>query len=201
MSELAMKGVIQLPAGALGRKNAGWWALVGAIGSEAALFAYLLFAYYYCVVEIGHEFVGKPPSLRLALPDTIVLLVSSLTVWLGERSVCRGARGAALLWLLVTIVLGAAFVAVQLFEWKAKTFTLHTDAYSSLYFTTTGFHMAHVAAGLVALLLAFAWCALGYFSPRRHVPMMIVSAYWHFVDAVWLCVFFSYYIAPRLWQP
>ena len=43
------------------------------------------------------------------------------------------------------------------------------------------------------------WSALGYFDRRRHAPMLIGAIYWHFVDAVWLAVFFTFYIAPRLW--
>ena len=104
-----------------------------------------------------------------------------------------------MLWLLVSLVLGAVFVGVQLLEWKGKPYTISSHPYGSLYVTTTGFHMAHVAVGLVGLALAAIWCARGYFDQRRHVPLLVVSAYWHFVDAVWLTVFFTYYVTPRLW--
>ena len=52
---------------------------------------------------------------------------------------------------------------------------------------------------LVALLLLFVWCLKGYFDTRRHVPLLIGAAYWHFVDVVWLAVFFTFYLLPRLW--
>ena len=199
MSEAVLTASIELPAGSLGRRGVGWWALVCAIAGEGALFAYLLFVYYYCRIEIGPDWIpGPPPELRLALPNTIILLASSATVWLAEKRVKSGARGTA--WLLATLGLGIVFVGIQLLEWKAKKYSISSNSYGSVYFTTTGFHMAHVAAGLIGLALAAIWSARRYFDQRRHVPLLIVGAYWHFVDAVWLCVFFTYYISPRLWS-
>jgi len=87
---------------------------------------------------------------------------------------------------------------VQGFEWKAKKFSLASGSYGSLYFTITGFHMAHVIAGLAMLSAVLIWSVLGYFNPRRHAPVSISSIYWHFVDAVWLAVFFTFYVSPYL---
>ena len=192
--------VERVPVGGVGRRSMGWWGLVTLIATEGALFAYLLFAYYYLLVQFGPSwFPERAPPLKLALPNTIVLLVSSATVWWAERAIRRGARGAALGGLALTFLLGLAFLIVQLFEWKAKPYTMQSGSYGSLYFTITGFHMAHVAAGLVALLLVFVWCLAGYFDERRNVPVLIGAAYWHFVDVVWLTVFFTFYLLPRFW--
>ena len=189
-----------VPIGGVGRRSMGWWGLVALIATEGALFAYLLFAYYYLLVQFGPSwFPEREPTLKLALPDTIILLVSSATVWWAERSIRRGARGAALAGLALTFVLGLVFLIVQLFEWKAKPYTMQTNSYGSLYYTITGFHMAHVTAGLIALLLVFVWCLAGYLDDRRHVPLLIGAAYWHFVDVVWLTVFFTFYLMPRFW--
>ncbi|HJT98859.1 MAG TPA: cytochrome c oxidase subunit 3 [Rhodanobacteraceae bacterium] len=189
-----------VPIGGVGRRSMGWWGLVALIATEGALFAYLLFAYYYLLVQLGPSwFPEREPTLKLALPDTNILLVSSATVWWAERSIRRGARGAALAGLALTFVLGLVFLIVQLFEWKAKPYTMQTNSYGSLYYTITGFHMAHVTAGLIALLLVFVWCLAGYLDDRRHVPLLIGAAYWHFVDVVWLTVFFTFYLMPRFW--
>ena len=83
---------------------------------------------------------------------------------------------------------------------QAKPYTMRSGSYGSLYFTITGFHMAHVVVGLVALLLIFFWCVAGYFDERRNVPLLIGAAYWHFVDIVWLTVFFTFYLMPRIWS-
>jgi heme/copper-type cytochrome/quinol oxidase subunit 3 len=71
-------------------------------------------------------------------------------------------------------------------------------AYGSLYFTITGFHMAHVAVGLIMLAFLLLWSWLDYFDTERSAPLAIGIVYWHFVDAVWLTLFFTFYITPRL---
>jgi len=94
--------------------------------------------------------------------------------------------------------MGAMFVAVQWGEWHAKTYDIGTSSYASLYYITTGFHIAHVLAGLGVLAAIFAWTALDYFSPRRQLVVSAGVMYWHFVDIVWLFVFGTYYITPYL---
>jgi cytochrome c oxidase subunit 3 len=189
----------QLPVGSVDRRASGWWGMLTLILTEAFLFAYLLFSYYYFAVQYGHSWLPPDlPSFRLSAPNTVILLLSSVAVWFGERGVRQGSRPRLVLGLLVGLVLGAAFVGVQLMEWSDKPFTIASHSYGSLYFTITGFHMAHVAAGLLVLAALVVWSALGYFDPARLAPVAIGAIYWHFVDAVWLTVFFTFYVTPRL---
>jgi heme/copper-type cytochrome/quinol oxidase subunit 3 len=136
--------------------------------------------------------------LRLSGPNTAILLLSSVAVWWGERAVRRNARGQALVGVGIGTLLGLAFLAIQIQEWHGLPFALTDGAYGSIFYTVTGFHMAHVAIGVVALALVWLWTALGYFDPQRDSPVTIVSFYWHFVDAVWLCVWFTFYLSPYL---
>jgi heme/copper-type cytochrome/quinol oxidase subunit 3 len=138
------------------------------------------------------------PGLRLALPNTLVLLASSVCVWWAERGIKRGNRVSAVLGLALGFLLGSIFVVVQVFEWLSKTFSVSSHAYGSLYFTITGFHMAHVAGGLIMLAVLLVWTAMRYFGPKRHAAISIGAVYWHFVDAVWLLVFTTFYLTPRL---
>jgi heme/copper-type cytochrome/quinol oxidase subunit 3 len=94
--------------------------------------------------------------------------------------------------------MGTVFVLVQWFEWQAKAFSLGTSSYASLYFVTTGFHIAHVLVGLLVLVALFVWTALDYFSPRRRLTVSAGVLYWHFVDIVWVFVFTTYYVTPYL---
>jgi heme/copper-type cytochrome/quinol oxidase subunit 3 len=96
------------------------------------------------------------------------------------------------------LLLGTVFAVVQFFEWHAKAFQLGTSSYASLYFATTGFHIAHVIIGLVVLAAILLWTALDYFSPRRRLTVSAGVLYWHFVDVIWLLVFTTYYITPYL---
>ena len=189
----------ELLVGSADRRASGWWGMLTLILTEAFLFAYLLFSYYYFAVQYGRSWLpAELPSFRLSAPNTVILLLSSVAVWSGERGIRQGSRVRLLLGLLVGLVLGAAFVGIQLIEWSHKPFTLASDPYGSLYFTITGFHMAHVAVGLVVLAVLLVWSGLGYFDRERLAPIPIGAIYWHFVDAVWLTVFFTFYITPYL---
>jgi len=88
----------------------------------------------------------------------------------------------------------------QIHEWRDKPFAIDTSSYGSLYFTVTGFHMAHVIGGLLMIAPLMLWTALGKFDSRRRDPVSNGAIYWHFVDAVWLTVFFTFYVTPYLFH-
>jgi cytochrome c oxidase subunit 3 len=191
----------RLPVGALNTRASGWWAMIFTVFTEASLFAYLLFSYYYLAVQPhlpGTFPQNGPPELRLALPNTIVLLVSSAAVAWAQLGIEHGSKE-RLTWGLGTgAVLGFVFLVVQYFEWAEKPFTLSSTPYSSLYFVITGFHMAHVVVGVAMLAALTWWSSQGYFNRVRYAHIHIGALYWHFVDAVWLAVFFTFYLTPLL---
>jgi heme/copper-type cytochrome/quinol oxidase subunit 3 len=189
----------RLPVGPVGRHGLGSWGVAMLVASEGALFAYLLFSYYYTGASAPRGWLLEPhPTLKLALPNTILLLLSSGVAWYGEHGVLHGRRGQALVGFGGAFLMGLAFAIVQLFEWHAKPFGFGASSYASLYYATTGFHMAHVIVGLLVLLAIFTWTALDYFSPRRRISVSAGTLYWHFVDVVWLFVFTTYYVTPYL---
>lgn len=188
-----------LPVGSTDGRETGWWGMMTLIATEASLFGYLLFGYYYFAAQFGRSWLPATlPEFRLSLPNTLILMASSGAVWWAERAIRRGQRLPAVAGLLIAILLGAGFMAIQAVEWSNKDYSLATNSYGSFYFVTTGFHMAHVAAGLLMLLAVAVWTALGWFDGRRYAPVSIAAVYWHFVDAVWLAVFFTYYVTPRV---
>lgn len=199
MSDVALQPPPPLPTGSVSHRSAGWWAMLCGIITEAALFAYLLFSYYYFAIQPhAGAWPPEPMGFALSLPNTVILLLSSVAVWWAERGTHEAARWKQLFGLLIAIGLGLVFVTVQLFEWKSRSFSVSSHPYGSLYFTITGFHMAHVVVGLMILLALLVWEALGYFGPHRDAPPSIGAIYWHFVDAVWLAVFFTFYVTPHL---
>jgi heme/copper-type cytochrome/quinol oxidase subunit 3 len=186
----------------LGRPQArspGFWGMMLLIATEASLFAYLLFSYWYLAsMATGPWPPGGPPSLHLVLPNTALLLASSGTMYLAESGIRRGNVGRLRLGLLLTLLLGVVFLVVQGIEYGEKHFTPTSHAYGSLFFTITGFHGAHVAVGLLMIVVVAVRAFLGHFGPERHEAVTNVSWYWHFVDVVWLTVFTSLYLAPYL---
>jgi heme/copper-type cytochrome/quinol oxidase subunit 3 len=186
-----------LPVGGRGKNSVGWWGVLCLIATEASLFAYLLFAYFYIALQRGPAWSPEPhPSMKLSGPNTLILLASSVAVWWGEEGAKRDRRRQHLAGLGLAILLGLVFLVVQGFEWKAKGYGLATGSYGSLFFTITGFHMAHVVVGVGVLIAVFGWSAAGLFNARRHAPVSVAAVYWHFVDAVWLCVFSTFYLSP-----
>jgi heme/copper-type cytochrome/quinol oxidase subunit 3 len=190
-----------LPVGAIDTRASGWWAMIFVVFTEASLFAYLLFSYYYLAVQPhlpGTFPEGGTPDLTLALPNTAILLLSSVAVGWAQFSIKHSQKWRLVLGLGVAAILGIVFLIVQYFEWAQKSFTLASTSYSSLYFVITGFHMAHVVVGVIMLIALTVWSAMGYFNHFRYAHIHIGALYWHFVDAVWLAVFFTFYITPLL---
>jgi len=199
MAEASALAAPRLPVGSKGRHASGWWGMLTVIVTEAALFAYLIFSYFYIASQARGAWPPEGlPTLRIALPDTIILLAGSVTVWWGDRSIKRGHAAHLVLGYAATLILGVVFLVLQGFEWKAKPFQFTTDAYGSLYFVTTGFHMVHVLVGLIMIAVLLWWTWRGYFGAQRHAAITIGAMYWHFVTVVWLAVFATFYIAPYL---
>ena len=95
-------------------------------------------------------------------------------------------------------ILGLIFIIIQGIEWSNQPFGARDGAFGSLFYTITGFHGAHVVVGLLMNILVQIWAARGTFTRESHLAVTNAGMYWHFVDVVWLFVFASLYISPRL---
>lgn len=189
----------RLPLDGVGASAPGAYGMLLLILTEASLFGYLLFSYFYLAsMARGPWPPAGMPELRLALPNTGILLLSSGAMWWAESGIRRDRRGRLLIGLALALALGLVFLGIQLAEYRHQPFGPSTDAYSSLFFTITGFHGAHVAVGLLMIAVVALRAGLGHFSASRHLAVTNVAWYWHFVDAVWLVVFTSLYLSPRL---
>jgi heme/copper-type cytochrome/quinol oxidase subunit 3 len=128
---------------------------------------------------------------------TALLLLSSATLVLAERALRRSARHRSWLWLAATVILGGAFLAGQAIEYAGLLHhgvTLSSSLFGSSFFTVTGFHGIHVLGGLVVLSI-FLWLGRRGEPPESRADVLsAVSAYWHFVDLVWIFVFTIVYL-------
>ncbi len=186
-----------LPVGSEGKRSGGWWGVLALIATEASLFVYLLFSYFYLASQTEQHWPPEGlPALFVPGINTVILLTSSVCVWACERCLQRSMMGWSMTWMALAHILGVIFVAVQLSEWSKKTYNMTSNLYGSLYFTITGFHMLHVIVGVVILMVLLLWIALGYFDHRRYAAVTIGGLYWHFVDVVWLFVFTTLYLLP-----
>lgn len=170
----------------------------GVVATEAAFFAYFLFAYFYLASQSSNAWPSTRGSLTLPLVNTAVLLTSSVAVWWADRGIRAGRRGRLRLGVALAVALGILFLVLQGVEYSHEAASPTHDAYGSLFFAITGFHGAHVVVGLVMLVVVLVRALRGHFSVERREAVTNAALYWHFVDAVWLAVFTSLYVTPLL---
>ena len=188
----------ELALGASGARSVGWWGMTGVVATEGAFFVYFLFSYFYLGSLSVNPWPTSLPHLELPLINTVILVTSSVAVWWAERGVRRGRRGQLIAGVTIAILLGMTFLTLQGVEYARETISATHDAYGSLFYTITGFHGAHVLAGLLMLSVVLVRTIRGHFSAQRHDAVSNVILYWHFVDVVWLVVFTSLYLSPHL---
>jgi cytochrome c oxidase subunit 3 len=160
------------------------------LGSEFMFFSGLFAAFF--TIRSSNA-VWPPAKIHLdtiqALVFTFVLLASSptmqLAVWAQERKEFKKANA----WLLTSLLLGAAFLANQMYEWKTLPLTPKTNAYGSLFFIMSGLHGLHVLLGLVAMIALMGRLRGQKGDPGETAVFQGVSYYWHFVDIVWIGLF------------
>src|SRR5262245_28163603 len=155
--------------------------MIGLIIAEASLFSVFVVAYLF---YIGKSMSGPYPQEVLAIPvlGTICLLSSSVTVALGAKALARGNVRLSGLWLLLTAVLGAIFLAGTAREWYELIYhhglTISTNLFGTTFYPLVGLHASHVIAGLFMLALC---CVLGATGALRVVHaerVEMVSWYW-----------------------
>jgi cytochrome c oxidase subunit 3 len=137
----------------------------------------------------GHELEAWP----LAAILTILLVTSSFTMQAGVAAIRRGDQRKLRMWVGLTLVLGVLFLLGQLYDYSQLGFGLGDGIFSTTFYTLTGFHGAHVFGGAVGMTILFARASQGQFSARNHVAVEAISMYWHFVDVVWVALFFTLY--------
>lgn len=180
-------------------ESTAWWGMAFLILTEGSLFAYLFFSYFYLASQsTGTWLPNGPPDLMNASIGTVLLLSSSGLAWWGERCIAGGNPRGLSMALGATIVVGIVFIGIQGYEWSTRPFRLSSSPYSSLYFVITGFHGAHVIVGLLMLLALLFWNLTGRFAQGWHLEISVGIVYWHFVDLVWLAVYATLYLSPRL---
>jgi cytochrome c oxidase subunit 3 len=136
-------------------------------------------------------------SVAYALPFTIILVASSVTCQYGVFAAERGDVFKLRRWFSITFIMGLVFVLAQANEYRMQVNdgnTISATGYGSVFFLTTGFHGLHVIGGLIAFLLFLFRTTLGKFTPAQATAAIVVSYYWHFVDIVWIGLFFTIYI-------
>ncbi|MGF1745018.1 cytochrome c oxidase subunit 3 [Vibrio minamisatsumaniensis] len=138
------------------------------------------------------------PWQGIPLKNTIILLLSSVTLHMAHISLEQNKRMALIVWLEITIVLAGFFLFFQVEEYlhayQDMGLTLQSGIYGNTFFLLTGFHGLHVCLGTLFLVVLLVRVAKDHFTPKDHFAFQAGSWYWHFVDVVWLGLFVFVYV-------
>ena len=185
----------------------GMWAF---LATEVLFFGGLILSYVVYRHAYPHEFqfASHQLAFKLGAMNTAVLLCSSLSMALAVRAAQTGARRQLVLFLLVTMALGAAFLAVKGYEWRTDwiegfvpgshfSFVSHSpqvdarkvELFFCLYFVMTGLHALHMLIGIVLMAFLALNASRRKYSPDNYTAVELSGLYWHFVDIVWIFLF------------
>jgi heme/copper-type cytochrome/quinol oxidase subunit 3 len=169
------------------------------LGSECLLFGALIttFLLYRNRPVLDGPSVAELYDIPFTSVSSFVLLMSSLTMVLALSATQRGDATRSRIWLLTTALLGASFVAGQVYEFTTfvrEGLGFTTNLQSSAFYVLTGFHGAHVTIGILILLSLVVMSLRGALPAARAETVEIAGLYWHFVDVVWIVIFTLVYL-------
>ena len=185
------------------------------LATEIMFFGALFTGYTVYRSQHAEDFAQASHRLNvwMGFGNTLVLIGSSLTMVLAVYAAQIGKRNLQAVFLILTIILGSAFLGVKAVEYKQKfdrnEIPGHNFVYEGkantpekiaeakkfqqlffcFYFTMTGVHALHMVIGIVLLIILTVRACKGAFSPEYHSPLELTGLYWHFVDIVWIFLF------------
>lgn len=177
-------------------EKVGMWVF---LGSEVMFFTALIGTYI--ILRVAHPDAWAPPGKVLNVPitavNTFLLICSSVTMVKAYAAVQDGDQRGLRRWLVATVLIGATFVGVQVYEYAqliGHGFVPSAGLYGSTFYTMTGFHGFHVSMGVLCMIWV-TWKAFrGGYSQQDHRGVEVIGLYWHFVDLVWIILFTIVYL-------
>jgi cytochrome c oxidase subunit III len=185
------------PANVSSRVEAQFLGMLLFIISEIMLFGAFFTAYFFIRVVGGAEwfpFEGLELPVGIAAVNTAILISSSFTMHWALEGARNENRNALRVGLLTTALLGLTFLTIQINEYVHLGFPISENAQTTVFYSLTGLHGAHVFIGLTLLTFATIRAFRGHFTAKEHRGVEVPGIYWHFVDIMWILVFSSLYL-------
>jgi cytochrome c oxidase subunit 3 len=176
-----------------------------------ALMAYMVYRSWFpdAFAQASHEIAILPGAI-----NTAVLITSSLTMALAVHAAQMGERNKIMVFIVLTMILGTAFLGIKGYEYHEKYLEGHIPGFGlefrfedqyirpaqiffSLYFVLTGLHALHMIIGLGIMIWMLIWTKQGVITQEYYSPIEISGLYWHFVDIVWIFLFPLLYLIGR----
>jgi len=167
--------------------------------SEVMFFTALIGSYL--ILRFSKPDAWAAPGQVLNIPvtavNTFILICSSVTMVKAYAAAADGNQKGLKLWLVATVLIGATFVGVQVYEYIhliEKHFTPSAGLYGSTFYTMTGFHGFHVSMGVICMMFVTMRAFQGKYTQADHRGVEVIGLYWHFVDLVWILLFTIVYL-------
>ena len=179
------------------------------IFTEILLFGglFIVYSVYRYMHPVEFHLAHEELSVTIGFINTIILLISSMTVAMSITALQLGNKKLSLIMLALTMLLAVVFLVNKYFEWGAK---IHHDIYPGsdflmslskgdmlffgLYFFMTGLHAVHIIIGLVLLSVVYAKIKNGSVNQNRYSLLENGGLYWHLVDLIWIFLFPLFYL-------
>lgn len=163
---------------------------------------FMLFATLFSVFIVlrGNVFASDPGmffSTKSVLAETLILLASSFTCGMFVLAARSGHDRSVLTWMYITIVLGIAFLCIEVAEFRQLIIEGHTpqaSGFFSAFFTLVGTHGLHILAGLIWMVSLAAAIVQRGLTRSNMRKLLLLSMFWHFLDIVWIFIFTIVYL-------
>jgi cytochrome c oxidase subunit III len=197
--EAAVIDVSHLPNLVSGSRGTLWWSFVLLLTIESAVFGTLISSYFYLRMGAPEWPPAgiSPPDLLLPTINTVVLLLSSVPMYLADKGITQG-KVHRLIWgASGAILLATVFLVLKVVEYADVYYRWDDHAYGSIVWLIIGFHSAHVASVVLKTIIILILAVRGYFNAERHLGVQVNGLYWHFVVLVWIPLYIVLYWTPR----
>nr|AZL93129.1 cytochrome c oxidase subunit 3 [Brachymeria sp. ZJUH_2016006] len=169
--------------------------------SEIFFFISIFWCYFHMMLSPSIELgINWPPmNIKLFNPysipllNTLILLSSGVTLTYCHYLMINMKNLKSFFMLLITVILGLIFTLFQLYEYYWAPFSMSDSVFGSIFFMSTGFHGLHVLIGTIFLTVNLFRIFYNNFSSIHHFGFEAAAWYWHFVDVVWLFLYFFVY--------
>ncbi|MFQ5639962.1 MAG: heme-copper oxidase subunit III [bacterium] len=173
-----------------------WWFLA----SEIMIFGGFIAIYllYRMASEGAWSVMAEHVSAPIGTFNTVILLTSSLTMVKAFEFIDSENRKKTRNFLLITVILGLAFLGVKGFEYSREIsmgYTPVSGMFWSFYYAMTGLHGLHVLVGIIANFSLYIMAVRGTLWPKTQRRVEYAGLYWHFVDVIWLFLFPLLYLS------
>ncbi|WP_051324700.1 cytochrome c oxidase subunit 3 [Candidatus Solirubrobacter pratensis] len=164
--------------------------------SEVMIFGAFFTAYFFIRVVGGAPWPAHGTELPKLIAgfNTAILVSSSFTIHFAQESLKRDNRLGLKVGMVATFLLGLTFLFIQINEYVHIGFSPADSAQASVFYGLTGLHGAHVTIGLMLLAFVTIRSFRGHYSSGGYLGMEVPGIYWHFVDVMWIIVYFTVYI-------